>query len=117
MPWAAWGDPAVRPMVMKSHRKAKPKRTQQAKAASAAATPVSTRKPTAKPIAVETAVPQAIIVVSAKARPQTTELGGIGRLRSRSKKPAAMSSAMPMAAPMPRKRTPVVMNPGTRKFT
>ena len=60
---------------------------------------------------------QAWMTVSATDRPVRTDERGIGSDRRRSTKPCSMSSAMAIDAPMPPNSTPVVMNPGTRKFT
>ena len=55
--------------------------------------------------------------VSAATRPVTMEISRMGRLRNRSKRPPWRSSAMPVAAPMPEKRTLVTTNPGMTKST
>ena len=57
------------------------------------------------------------MAVSAMARPASTEVRGMGSDRSRSTNPCSRSSATAVAAPMPVNRMPVVMKPGTRKFT
>jgi hypothetical protein len=104
-------------MVMKIQSKAKPNSTQSPNAARPAATDPWVRNPTANPRAVATARPQVSRAVSARPRPAITATRGIGRERSRSKKPCSMSSATPAAAPMPENRVLVTTTPGTRKAT
>jgi hypothetical protein len=75
------------------------------------------RNPTANPIAAVTISPQVFQAVSATARPVRKQSRGTGRERSRSTNPCCRSSAAPVAAFIPVNRTPVVINPGTRKST
>jgi hypothetical protein len=88
-----------------------------AKASKARPMPPWSRKPTRKLAAVMTSSPHVVVAVSARARPASTALRGIGRERSRSNRPWARSSVTLRAAPIPCQMSMVARMPGTTKPT
>src|SRR6266540_1567870 len=102
---------------MNTHSKAKTYTMMRPTAINPFPTPSSSRKPTRKLTIAMATSPHTCMAVSARARPASTALRGIGSERSRSNRPKPTSSVTPTAAPIPCQISPVVRIPGMTKPT
>src|SRR6266542_425195 len=102
---------------MNTHSKAKTYTMMRPTAINPFPTPSSSRKPTRKLTIAMAMSPHTCMAVSARARPASTALRGMGNERSRSNRPKPTASVTATAAPIPCQISPVVRIPGMTKPT